>query len=124
MAAFEQRAVRDNLVIRSILQVLGQQNTREVDRQLPQLLQAAVSKPDRSTNPRVEVINACFLDRSQTLHAFSDNHRRHTQVQVTADGAMHFLKLATSRASNCIGSCFQKIFLDSVQRQSPTSAST
>ena len=33
----------------------------------------AVSKPEtycRSTNPRVEVINACFLDRSQTLHAF------------------------------------------------------
>ena len=52
---------------------LPQQNTREVDGQLPQLLQAAVSKPEtycRSTNPRVEVIDACFLDRSQTLHAF------------------------------------------------------
>ena len=83
---------------------LPQQNTREVDGQLPQLLQAAVSKPEtycRSTNPRVEVIDACFLDCSQTLHAFQittgGTHKLNSKLfdsaLSTVDGGIKSIKL-------------------------------
>ena len=78
---------------------LQEQNTREIDGQLPQLLQAAVSKPRaycRSTNKQVAVIDACFLDDSKTLHAFQittgSAHRFRSQLMREALGEVSGIK--------------------------------
>ena len=83
---------------------LPQHTTREVDGQLSQLLQAAVSNPTtycRSTNPRVEVIDACFLDECKTLHAF----------QITTGSKHGFNSQLMSEALSTVGGGIKSIKL-------------
>ena len=93
-------------------------NTREVDGQVPQLFEAAagaLKTYGRSTNPHVEVIDACFLDEWKTLHA-SQITSQLMSAALDEVGGIQRIKLYWV--------VFSEDFLHSVQEQSPTSAST